>query len=67
MPSTRSRRLSRNTNVAVGERNEQLGELIRRLSATIANLEEVARTLRASPATILRSSPPPAFDPGRKP
>jgi ABC-type transporter Mla subunit MlaD len=59
--------LSRGTNVAVGERNEQLGELIRRLSETIANLEEVARTLRASPATILRSSPPPPFDPGRKP
>jgi hypothetical protein len=59
--------LARSTNVAVGERDEQLGELILRLSATIGNLEEVTRTLRASPATILRSSPPPAFDPARKP
>lgn len=59
--------LARNTNVAVGERDQQLGELILRLSETIANLDEVARTLRASPATILRSSPPPAFDPGKKP
>jgi paraquat-inducible protein B len=56
--------LSRDTNVAVGERNEQIGELIRSLSATIANLEDATRTLRASPATVLRSSPPPPFDPG---
>ena len=59
--------LARSTNVAVGERDEQLGELILRLSATVGNLEEATRTLRASPATILRASPPPAFDPARKP
>jgi len=55
--------LSRDTNVAIGERNAQLAELIGRLGAAVSNLEEATRTLRASPATLLRATPPPPFDP----
>jgi ABC-type transporter Mla subunit MlaD len=57
--------LARSTNVAVGERDEQLGELILRLSATIGNLEEVTRTLRAARRSSLVSAA--GLRPGRKP